>query len=151
MEWLAILIHVDADTFGYVLENEHGMYAYERDARRLVPAFRSPASAAAFVRDIDPAAHVVPSEEYELAPLRAFAAGDTDAAPDRAFDTWVVLDDIAWAARRDEALESPHDHASSLTAEASIEDREAARVALREVLGVVTDVLVHLDAGQQRA
>jgi hypothetical protein len=129
----AIWLVLDARA-GWVLENEDGIVAFDHDGERTVPVFSSLDGAELFAHQRDESAEVEPGENHDLAELIAFAGGARTEAPTGAFDNWILLDEIAWAAARAESLGSPHDLEPGLREGAPHELREAARAALAQTL-----------------
>jgi hypothetical protein len=80
----------------------------------------------------------------------AFADGAREDAPRNAIDDWIVLDEIASAARPEAQLASPHDHVEGLRADAAPDARDAARAAVRATLVVAREVLAFLDTCHER-
>jgi hypothetical protein len=133
------------DTGGYVLEQEEGFVSYETRGGRVVPAFSTPENAALFAQQRGWSVETELGSHHELAPLVSFAESAREAAPERAFDDWILLDEIAFAARPEAQLASPHDHVEGLRADAAADARDGARAAIRETLAVAREVLAFLD------
>ncbi len=145
MTWTKVWIDVDGEHCGYVLESDDGIVSFESDGRRLVPVFSTLENAALYAHEQGATLSAAPGGFHDLAALAAFVEDARGDPPPHAFDDWILLDEVAFAAERGEKLASPHDHEAGLRVGASSAARAAAREAVAAALGVVRSVLVFLD------
>ena len=148
MTWTLVYFELDEENSGYLLESEDGIYAYEREGKKRVPMFLTEKGAALFAKRRTPDADPCVGDEHVLAPLIAFVTGRDEHPPEDAHDTWVLLDEIAFAAGREDDVSSPHegDAATALRAdEPSEEGLVALRAALLRALTVASEAIILLD------
>ena len=148
MDWTLVYFELDEENSGYLLENQDGIYAYEREGKRRVPMFLTEDGATAFAQRRSPGSATHVGDEHVLAPLIAFVTGREEHPPEDARDTWVLLDEIAFAAGREDDVGSPHEGpaADALKAnEPSEEELVALRAALLRALTVASEAIILLD------
>ncbi len=148
MDWTLVYFELDEENSGYLLESEDGIYAYEREGKKRVPMFLTEKGAAIFARRRTPGADPRVGDEHVLAPLIAFVTGREELPPDDAHDTWVLLDEIAFAAGREDDVGSPHEGPAAAALKAdqpSEKDLVALRAALLRALTVASEAIILLD------
>ncbi len=148
MDWTLVYFELDEENSGYLLESEDGIYAYERAGKKRVPMFITEEGAILFAQRRTPGASPLVGDEHILAPLIAFVTGREEHPPDDAHDTWVLLDEIAFAVGREDDVGSPHEGlaAAALKAnQASEEELVALRAALLRALTVASEAIILLD------
>jgi hypothetical protein len=148
MDWTLVYFELDEQNAGYLLENEDGICSYDREGKKRVPMFRTEKGARMFAKQRAPKATPEVGDEHVLGPLIAFVTGKEELPPDDAHDTWVLLDEIAYAAGREEATASPHHGLAARALETddpSDEELVALRAALLEALTVASEAIILLD------
>lgn len=148
MDWTLVYFELDEENSGYLLENENGIFAYEREGRQRVPMFLTEDGAALFAQRRTPGSVARVGDEHVLAPLIAFVTGREEHPPEDAHDTWVLLDEIAFAAGREDDVGSPHEGpaAAALTStDPTEEELVALRAALLRALTVASEAIILLD------
>lgn len=148
MDWTLVYFELDEENSGYLIESDDGIYAYEREGKRRVPMFLTEDGAAAFVQRRAPGSSARVGDEHVLGPLIAFVTGREEHPPDDTHDTWVLLDEIAFAAGREDDVGSPHEGpaaAALRNAHPTEEELVALRAALLRALTVASEAIILLD------